>query len=276
MKASTTNRLIVAILVVVGLAILFWTQALAPKREEASKLSGEVDRLQVSVAEARSSVEAAQEARREFPSDYRQLVVLGKAVPASDETSSLLVELDRIARRSKVSFNGLQLSSGSGEAAPAPAPAPENTEPAESGSGEGGAVPAAATVPPTEAAAALLPLGATIGSAGLGVMPYTLTFSGNFSHIADFIEGVDSLVHTGGNDVAVDGRLVTVNGFNLAPDEEAGFPLLDATFSVTTYLTPPSQGTTAGATPSSPEAPLAAETTESEAGAESAEVSTAK
>ena len=120
-------------------------------------------------------------------------------------------------------------------------------------------------MPPTEAAASLLPLGASVGSAGLGVMPYSLTFSGDFFHVADFIKGIDSLVHPDTATVAVDGRLVTLNGFALNADPELDFPHLDATFSVTTYVTPPSQGLTAGATSSEP-APVAetesAETTE--------------
>ena len=117
-------------------------------------------------------------------------------------------------------------------------------------------------MPPTEAAASLLPLGATIGPAGLGVMPYDLTFSGNFFHVADFIRGIDSLVHTG-KGVGVDGRLVTLNGFALNAQTPPGFPDLNATFSVTTYLIPPSQGVTAGATPAAPAAAATATPTAS-------------
>ena len=100
-------------------------------------------------------------------------------------------------------------------------------------------MPASATVPPTEAAAALLPLGATIGPAGLGVMPYKLSFSGSFFQIADFIAEIDSLVHDSGEQVDVEGRLVTLNGFSLTEEQDRGFPYLNASFSVTTYLTPP-------------------------------------
>ncbi len=193
-------------------------------------------------------------AKREFPTDYHQLVVLGKAVPASDETASLLVELNQIARNSKVKFNSIQLNSGGGESEARPRRRPPRRR-----RSAPSAVPAAATIPPTEVAAALLPLGATIGPAGLAVMPYNLTFSGSFFHVADFIKGIDSLVHTG-KEVAVDGRLVTVNGFSLNADPKLGFPHLNATFSVTTYLTPPSQGVTAGATPSAPSATTSSET----------------
>ena len=64
-----------------------------------------------------------------------------------------------------------------------------------------------------------MPLGATVGPAGLAVMPYTLTFGGSFFQIADFIKGLDSLVETKNEEVAVDGRLFTVNGFSLQAAE---------------------------------------------------------
>jgi hypothetical protein len=83
-------------------------------------------------------------------------------------------------------------------------------------------------------------------------MPYTLTFDGEFFEIADFIKGLDALVKTTNEKVAVDGRLITIDSFSLSPDPAGGFPALQASFTVTTYLTPPDQGVTAGATPASP------------------------
>lgn len=272
---GSANRLIVSILVVAAAAVAFWVLALSPKREKADELSSQVNTLEVSLAEARSTVQEAENARREFPADYRQLVLLGQAVPASDETASLLVELNHVARRSKVKFESISLSSsGEAAAAAAPLPAPQAQAP-ESGSAESSAVPASATVPPTEAAASLMPLGATVGPAGLAVMPYNLTFRGDFFHIADFIKGIDSLVRTGSN-MSVDGRLITLDGFTLSLNAEKGFPYLDATFSVTTYLTPPSQGLTAGASPSAPApstATPAAATSGSEGSSETSESS---
>jgi Tfp pilus assembly protein PilO len=265
---ASANRLIVAILIVAALAIGFWVLLLGPKRDKADELGAQVDSLSISLAEAQSRAEQAAVARKDFPTDYQQLVVLGQAVPASDETSSLLVELNQVANDSKVKFDSIQLTGSSEVAAAAPTtPVP----PAEAPAGESsGAVPAAATIPPTEAAASVLPLGAAIGPAGLGVMPYSLAFSGNFFQVADFIEGIDSLVHTGDPKVGVEGRLVTIDGFALNADPELDFPHLDATFAVTTYVTPPNQGVTAGAsstapassTPAAAEAPGAAESSE--------------
>lgn len=246
---KSANRMIVAMLVITFLAIGFWVLLLSPKRQKADELSGQIDSLNVALAEAQSRESEALAAKQDFPTDYRQLVVLGQAVPASDETSSLLVELQQIASESKLRFEGIQLA-GSGEGTAAPVPAPVTpTEP--STSEESGAVPASATVPPTEAAASLLPLGASVGAAGLAVMPYTLTFTDSFFDVADFIKGIDSLVDTHNASVGVDGRLVTLNGFSLSSEPVKGFPALSASFSVTTYLIPPGE-LTAGASPTEP------------------------
>lgn len=238
MKAQTkkrTNLVVVAMLVVVALAAAFWMVLLSPKREEAQKLSGQIETVESSLSQHRSEAAAAAAAKRAFPGEYARLVVIGKAVPSGDETASLLVQLNQLADRAGAEFETLNLESGGEEA------------PAEAASGSAAS--------PTEAEASLLPLGATIGPAGLAVMPYSLSFEGDFFQIASFIEKLDSLVKTNNADVAVNGRLITVGSFSLSPGEadEGGSDRLTADVSVTTYLTPPGQGLTAGATPGGPE-----------------------
>jgi Tfp pilus assembly protein PilO len=247
MTSSYSGKTIAAILVLAALATAFWILALSPKRQQASELAGEVEQEQTALVAAQSQVSEAKVARQEFAGDYRQLVVLGQAVPAGEETPSLLVQLNRIADHAGVEFETLQLNSTGGSEEAAVGLAPE--------AGPSSAVPTSATVPPTEAEAALLPLGATVGSAGLGVMPYTLTFSGNFFQIADFIGGVDSLVEANKSSVGVDGRLITLDGFSLT--EDAKVSKLTASFAVTTYLVPPGQGITAGATETAPPSEVA-------------------
>ena len=135
MKSSAdTTRVIVGIFVVVGLAVAFWMLMLSPKRKEADELGTQAEGLQVSLATAQSEVADAEAARRKFPKYYRQLVVLGKAVPAGDETSSLLVELNHIGVKTEVDFEKIALGTVDGsaateEAAPAPEPAPEEAPP---------------------------------------------------------------------------------------------------------------------------------------------------
>lgn len=242
---SSSTRIAISALALAILAGAFWLLLLSPQRNKASELGKEVSQLQASLAASQSQAAAAVQARKRFPGNYQELVVLGKAVPGSDETSSLLIQLNEIANRSHVQFNSIKLGSGSGEEAGAEVTVEGPTATATL-SGK--------PIPPTEAAAALLPLGATVGAAGLGVMPYNLTFSGDFFDIADFIKGIDGLVKTKSSSVAVDGRLITLDGFTLAPESEKGSSNLQATFSVTTYLTPPSQGVTAGASAVEPEA----------------------
>jgi Tfp pilus assembly protein PilO len=226
------SRLIFAVLGVIVLAGAFWMLLLSPKREEAKELGKQVQQLQGTLAQHESEVETAVAAKREFAANYGQLVVLGKAVPADSETASLLVQIEKISERAGVRFEEISLAAeGSETAAAAPT--------VESGS-------------PTEVAASTMPLGASIGPAGLAVMPYSLNFTGSFFQISHFIHGLDNMVKTTNEKVSVDGRLITVNSFSLSPVEEQGSNELQAAFSVTTYLTPPEQGVTAGATPVGP------------------------
>lgn len=236
------KKLAVAVIGLVVLAGAFWMLLLSPKREEASKLGKQVDQLKASLAQHQSEAATALAAKREFPTNYSQLVVLGAAVPADSETPSLLVQLQHISQKAGVRFEAISLNSEGG----AEVAAPVETEATEGASGS-----TEALVSPTEVAASTSPLGASVGPAGLSTMPYTLTFTGDFFHIADFIHGLDNLVRTTNADVSVDGRLITVNSFSLAPSTE-GPTSLQASFSVTTYVTPPEQGLTAGATPVGP------------------------
>jgi hypothetical protein len=234
MMGTPTNRLIVAMLAVVVIAGGFWVTTLSPKRQEASKLAQSVEREGAALAQDRQALESAEAAREGFAGDYRKLVVLGKAVPGDDDTASLIVELHAIAKRTDIRFQEIALTA----------------------SGEGGETPAtvaaAEPAPPTEVAASLLPLGAEIGPAGLATMPYTLKFRGRFAHVADFIKRLDALVDARSDGISVDGRLMTINGFSLTSTAEFPLPQLEATFSLTTFVTPPSQGVTAGASPAGP------------------------
>jgi Tfp pilus assembly protein PilO len=262
------DRIVMIGLTAVALIAVFWFVLLAPKRQEASDLKGEVEQLESAVAEQQETIAFAEEARRKFPGDYRRLVTLGKAVPEDDDTSSLFVQLGGISRRAGVGFRALELSeAAAGATGPAPAP-PPSPPPEEEGSvqeqqqataevpgGEGTTSTPTGTAAPTEAAAASLPIGATVGSAGLPVMPYALDFQGDFFRIADFMRGLDSLVSLREGRVRSRGRLLTIDGFVLSRDLQKGFPSLIATLAVTTYVTPSAQGLTGGATPAGPTSP---------------------
>jgi hypothetical protein len=248
MKA--TDRTVLIALPVVALVAAFWFLVLSPKREEVSTLDEQVSRLESEVSQLEEQAAVGQEARQGFPGDYKTVVTLGKAVPEDDDTASLFAQLSGIAARADVDFRSLELVEGGEAAAPVTSPTDVAPPPAETEGAE--AAPVSAPAAATETSAATLPIGATVGPAGLPVMPYKLEFQGDFSRIADFIHGLDSTVSTDGGNVSVDGRLMTVDGFALSRDPENDFPSLLATFAVTTYVTPAVQGLTGGATPAGP------------------------
>jgi Tfp pilus assembly protein PilO len=255
-----------------ALAIAFYMLILAPKRDEAGKLASQIDNLHASISQQQQVAAFGEQARREFPRYYGRLVVLGKAVPPRADTSSMLVQLNSIADRAKLSVNSISLTQGgasSESSSEASAPAPTDSTSAGSttsttttssggsatASSSGATAPAVPTaVPATEASAATQPLGAVVGPAGLPTLPYELGLEGSFFDVADFIGGLDGLVtpRDGGTSVSPDGRLFTIDGFSLQPATSGSGPTLDASFLVTTYVTPEDQGLTAGASPGGP------------------------
>ncbi len=265
---------VLLVLPVVALLAAFWFLILSPKREEASSLEEDVAALQASVEEQEALALAAEASRETFPANYRRMVVLGKAVPEDSDTSSLLVQLSTLAAATGVDFSSLELVGGESAAAPAPPPAPatpattaEQSE-QQVASAEAGAAPAAPVAPTaTESSVATLPIGATVGPAGLPVMPYELGFSGDFFAISEFIGKMNRQVGLDKDgSPSVFGRLLTIDGFSLnVPQDDllAGtfgtLPALEADFVVTTFVTPPGEGVTAGASPSGP-APVPAST----------------
>ena len=262
MKGSD-KAVVMGVIVAIVLAG-FYFKVVSPKRQKASSLSTDITMLQSQIAEQQQVAQFAEDARQHFPAYYGRLVVLGKAVPADADTPSLLVQLNTLADRTGVKFNGLELSADSGSASTAAPAAPSTTTPSDGStpsdsSSTSTSTPTAGTTTPTaatEATAANLPLGAAVGTAGLPVMPYDLTFEGSYFDVANFLKGIDDLVHMRGTgQVSADGRLLTVGGFSLAlaENETPGpNPMLEVSLSVTSYVTPSDQGATAGASPSGP------------------------
>lgn len=247
------DRSVLLGLLIVGLAAAFWFMVLSPKREEVATLQDEIASVQSEVDQAEATVAAAEQAREDYEGNYRTVVTLGKAVPSDSDTPSLITQLQTIANRADVEFRALELMAGGGGD---PATPTEQTTTDQNQSApateEAPASPVAAA-PATETAAAALPLGASVGPAGLPVMPYELSFQGDFFEMADFLEGLDGLVKKSDDGaLEVGGRLMTVNGFTMAPPTGSAKPILDMTLTMTTYVTPESQGLTAGATPAAP------------------------
>jgi Tfp pilus assembly protein PilO len=240
-----TDRAVLIAVPMVAALIGFWFLVLAPKYDEASELQTQIDSLQSSIDGSEAQIAAAEQARDDFSSNYAQLVKLGRAVPETSDQATFVYEISEIGRVNDLVFQNFEVladGSGGGTASPAPT-APSN------GAEGGQATPAVAT----EAAAAALPIGATVGPAGLPVMPYEVTFRGNFFDIADFMADLDGTVRTGDRTPKVQGRLMTVDSFVLTGNPAKGFPSVQADLALTTYIIPPEQGIAAGATPAGPQ-----------------------
>lgn len=260
---TTRDRLVVIVLVAAALLGGFWFMLLAPKRKEASDVRGKVIAQEQKLAKARGAVAAAQEAKARYNADYAAVAALGQAVPADDDVPSLIVQVDRAAEREGVSFRSLALdASGTAQQpsapTPAPAPAPSSSAPATGEEKKGGsdsgsaAAPPAAPAAPTQAAASALPPGASVGPAGFPTMPFTFEFTGSFFRLEDFLDRLNDFTRVQSDgDIAVRGRLLSVDTFDLkaAP---SGFPRIAASVHATSFVLPPGQGLTAGATPSGP------------------------
>jgi Tfp pilus assembly protein PilO len=267
---SANDRSILLVIPLIAGVIAFWLLALSPKQDKVSKLDKQASELRASVAEQQQAAQEGRQARARFPRDYHRMVVMGKAVPVDDETASLLVELNRIAASSGADFRAITMSNASGSssaastAAAPPSATTSSSDSSSSSSDTSGSSTASSTTPssttpssstaapPTESSAAELPIGASVGSAGLATLPYELTFRGTYSEIAAFMAGVDRLVDPRRGTIAADGRLITIDGFSLTADQTSPYPVLKATLQVTTYVTPAGQGLTAGATPTGP------------------------
>lgn len=252
------DRLILVALPLVALIAGVWFLLISPKRDEANELQTQIETTQAAISAAEDQIAVSEAARDEYPRNYGELVKLGRAVPEDDDQSTLVYDMAEMGDHNDLDFRSFVVVPGSGvEPPPEPAPvAPTEDQSVDTAAAEDGTAPAPEPAPATEAAAATLPIGATIGPAGLPVTPYEFKYTGNFFNVADFLHEIDGTVTTEAGQPVVHGRLMTIDGFSLSGDQLTGFPNVEANFAVTTYIVPPEQGLAGGATPAGP-APVA-------------------
>ena len=253
------DRIILIVLPLAALCAVFWFALIAPKRNEASDLQTQIDSSQGAIDSAEQEIAAAEQARSDFSKNYGDLVELGRAVPEDDDQATLVYDMSQMGAENDLDFRSFLVKPAPAAAVtPPPPPAATDADVAQQSEEQVAAVEsqAAGTAPATEATAALLPIGAAVGPAGLPVIPYEFTYNGNFFDVADLLSDIDGTVTTKTGRPVVHGRLMTIDGFSLTGDPLTGFPSVQANFSVTTYLVPPGQGIAGGATPAGP-APIA-------------------
>jgi Tfp pilus assembly protein PilO len=289
------DRNIVLALIPILLVAAYWFLLLSPKKDEASKAAKELAHQEKRVSDARAQVTAASSAKTSFATDYSEIVKLGKAIPATLDMPSLIVQLDRAAAGTGIHFT--RIARGESDTTTTPSPTPpatgstssSNSRPVEAGGQTAQSAPGAAVesannaqqtaeqrnqaaeqsgldAGDTETSSAAKNGGLPVGGgsrvpgaasasgaapAGLQTVPLELEFVGDFFNLADFFHDVKRFVRVVNQDVVVSGRLVTIEDVSFSSDPEL-FPKLKAELSATVYLSPKTEGATAGATPQGP------------------------
>ena len=267
MTLKPRDKKIMLVIAPVVLVMAYWFLVLAPKREEASKLSERLEQVAGERDEAQSEATRLEHAKTTYAEDYEAVVQVGKAVPASLDMPSLIVQLDQAAKGTGIRFS--RIKTGQRAEAPPPPPPAAGGESAESGPGESretadgaadtseqrsedsGAAPAAGAAPTgSDPAAGAAGGGESSGVSGLDTVPLEFSFSGSFFDLADFFHRMKRFVRVANQRVKVEGRLITIDGFTF---ESTEFPTLKVDVQATVYLAPKTEGTAAGATPSGPQ-----------------------
>ena len=231
------------LLFVVGIAIVlgYWFLLLSPKRDEQAKVNNALTAAESARQTAGQRLTQLTAAKRSFAGDYQTVISLGQSIPASTDMPSLLLQLNAAADGTGIDFTSVQ--TGSRSSAPGSGPASSA-----SSSGPAGK-PASSTSRPASS---------TSGVPGLDSVPLTFTFTGDYFRLASFFHAMKRFVQVANNQIAVHGRLITIDGFTFKTPQgsQSGQSTdLTATVQATVYLAPKAQGLAAGATPQGPQGP---------------------
>jgi Tfp pilus assembly protein PilO len=305
---SDRDRRIILILVPIVVLVAYWFLILGPKRDDLKTAQAE----QASAEQARDQAvaQAAQleKARQTFAADYAAVVRLGKAIPGTVDSPSLLVQLDRAAGGTHIDFSSVNFGERA-TATVATAPTPTTQGPAQpNGNAAAGGAPASTglgsatesagnavnsgnqtstatdqasgggggTTSTTTTTATTTGAAPTTTNATLDTVPLTFNFIGSYFDLADFFHRIKRFVYVANNQIFVRGRLLTIDTLSFAPNLNAttggaGSGQLTATVGATVYLSPQGQGTTGGATASGP-AGTTTQTTTTPAGSQTSSV----
>ena len=237
---TRTNRILLSV-VAIGLAVAaYYFLILAPKREQVTKLDGEVAVMQAEVAQAQTMLVTYEAARSSYKGNYALLARLGKAVPADDDVRSLLVQIESAADATGVDFGKIELGSGlAGSQGGAPEPGESTTELASAP----GAIP--------------------VAGGAMSAMPFNFSFTGGYFDLSSFFAKLEHFVTVSNRKIGVTGRLLRLESVEITP-ASAGFPEMQAEVGAATYLVSPLQAVPGSAAPG---AAVAAGTTTTTPGA---------
>ena len=238
---SARDRYILIALVIVGGLGAIWFMALSPKRKEAAQLDKDIAAAQQQLDQSKQEKVTFAQAQLSFPQMYASLGRLGKAVPPDEDVPSLLVQLNHAAAEANVDFRSVELKVDEAAQAPAPTPPP----PAEGGATPpAGATGASGATGATGADGTSISGSATIAPVEFQKLPFEYKFEGGFYNLEQLIHNVDGLVAQSNQELAISGRLITIEGFAMTSGK--------ITVLATSYMLPADQGLFGGATPQAP------------------------
>lgn len=259
MSLSARDKKIVMLLVPIAVLAGFWLLLLSPKRSESARLGEQLTAVEQKRDTAVAKAGQLEGARNTYAEDYATVVRLGKAVPSSLDMPSLLVQLESAAKGTGIDFDSVKAGARTTASAAAPAAGAasgaqtgpgktaQNADNAKAGadksSAAAGATSASGSTPPAAG-----PTGAT--TPGLDSVPLTFTFTGSFFELADFLHRMKRFVRVANDKISVKGRLMTIDSLGF---KSTTFPTIEASVTASVYLSPKSEGTTAGATPAGPQ-----------------------
>jgi hypothetical protein len=304
---SDRDRRILLILIPIVVVVAYWFLLLSPKRDDLSAARDERDQAVQAAQAAEDQANALERARQTFAADYAAVVRLGKAIPATIDSPSLLVQLDRASKGTHIDFKSVAFGDRTaGVAVPTATTTTTGAEqpagnaaaggaPAQTGAGgaaesagnavnegnqastnvntaSGGTTTTTTTTTGTTAAPA-----STTPPPTLDTVALTFNFSGTYFDLADFFHRLKRYVYVANKQIFVRGRLMTIDTltFSLGQSSSSASTSgngLTATVGATIYLSPKGEGVTGGATPAGPAGTTTTETTTTPAGAETSQV----
>jgi hypothetical protein len=229
---SARDRIVIVAVVSLATVAAGWFFAVAPKREAAAALAGQVAQAEARRDEANARATTAEAARATYTRDYATIARLGKAVPPRADVASLVYQLETAARAAKVDFRSVTV-----EDAPTIAPVAPVAPPSAGASTTSPDVPAT-TATPAAPATDVTP------------RPFTFTFEGGYSGLRRLLAQIDRFSRVGDDTLSVSGRLLTVDSVTMTPGR-GGLPQVKADVTAKAYVAPlpPEPSAAAAATP---------------------------
>ena len=206
---SRTLRILIVAVVAFGAVGGYWKLVLAPKRAQVAELDKRIAFQQAQLVQTQNLIATYQGAKDQYKTNYATVARLGKAVPATDDTRSLVVQLDAAAKRSDVDFDSISING--------------------SGSSDGTVVAPGA-----------------VNAGAFSAMPFSFSFTGDFTTLGDFFSRLERFVSLRGDQIKVNGRLLRVESINLTPGTD-GWPGLTAQVGASSYIVPDAAEPTAPA-----------------------------